>query len=244
MKRLNLVLLSAAIGLSGALSVSAARADVLVDVYIYSGVHWGTNADAATLANASANNSAKYEFVYSGLDAIQWNNFNAQGGSNTGLDFLGAANLGNITGWNNSLGFGSEAAFLAQTLSSKGDGTSAFFDITGAIIGTASFGPAAQITHDDGATFTVGSDILVNSPKETVQTTDGFGPAGPYTNAAFQLLYVEGNGSPAILDVRTDSPNLTTSVPEPSTWAMLIIGFAGVGFMAYRRKTQPALRLV
>ena len=25
-------------------------------------------------------------------------------------------------------------------------------------------------------------------------------------------------------------------VPEPSTWAMIILGFAGVGFMAYRRK--------
>jgi hypothetical protein len=26
------------------------------------------------------------------------------------------------------------------------------------------------------------------------------------------------------------------AVPEPSTWAMLILGFAGLGFMAYRRK--------
>jgi hypothetical protein len=25
-------------------------------------------------------------------------------------------------------------------------------------------------------------------------------------------------------------------VPEPSTWAMMILGFGGVGFMAYRRK--------
>ena len=31
------------------------------------------------------------------------------------------------------------------------------------------------------------------------------------------------------------------AVPEPSTWAMLILGFAGVGFMAYRRKSQPAV---
>jgi PEP-CTERM motif len=34
---------------------------------------------------------------------------------------------------------------------------------------------------------------------------------------------------------------VTTSVPEPSTWAMLLLGFAGVGFMAYRRKLKPAL---
>jgi PEP-CTERM motif len=32
-----------------------------------------------------------------------------------------------------------------------------------------------------------------------------------------------------------------TSVPEPSTWAMLILGFAGIGFMAYCRKSKPAL---
>jgi hypothetical protein len=30
-------------------------------------------------------------------------------------------------------------------------------------------------------------------------------------------------------------------VPEPSTWAMLLLGFAGIGLMAYRRKSKPAL---
>lgn len=35
-----------------------------------------------------------------------------------------------------------------------------------------------------------------------------------------------------------------SSVPEPSTWAMMIFGFLGVGFMAYRRKQNgPALRI-
>jgi hypothetical protein len=31
------------------------------------------------------------------------------------------------------------------------------------------------------------------------------------------------------------------AVPEPSTWAMLLLGFASIGFMAYRRKSKPAL---
>jgi hypothetical protein len=31
------------------------------------------------------------------------------------------------------------------------------------------------------------------------------------------------------------------AIPEPSTWAMLILGFAGIGLMAYRRKPRPAL---
>jgi hypothetical protein len=35
--------------------------------------------------------------------------------------------------------------------------------------------------------------------------------------------------------------NAVGDVPEPSTWAMMILGFAGVGFMAYRRKSKPAL---
>jgi len=33
---------------------------------------------------------------------------------------------------------------------------------------------------------------------------------------------------------------VSPGVPEPSTWAMMILGFGGVGFMAYRRRTQRA----
>jgi hypothetical protein len=35
--------------------------------------------------------------------------------------------------------------------------------------------------------------------------------------------------------------NFASPVPEPSTWAMMILGFTGVGFMAYRRKSKRAL---
>jgi PEP-CTERM motif-containing protein len=35
--------------------------------------------------------------------------------------------------------------------------------------------------------------------------------------------------------------DVSTSVPEPSTWAMMLLGFASLGFMAYRRKSNPAL---
>jgi uncharacterized protein YjiS (DUF1127 family) len=37
---------------------------------------------------------------------------------------------------------------------------------------------------------------------------------------------------------------VAAAVPEPSTWAMMILGFAGVGFMAYRRKSRPVLTAV
>ena len=31
------------------------------------------------------------------------------------------------------------------------------------------------------------------------------------------------------------------AVPEPATWAMMLLGFAGLGFMAHRRKSKPSL---
>jgi len=36
---------------------------------------------------------------------------------------------------------------------------------------------------------------------------------------------------------------MASPVPEPSTWAMMILGFCGLGFMAYRRTAKPTLRL-
>jgi hypothetical protein len=34
---------------------------------------------------------------------------------------------------------------------------------------------------------------------------------------------------------------ITTSVPEPSTWAMMLLGFAGLGFMGYRHRIVAML---
>ena len=35
--------------------------------------------------------------------------------------------------------------------------------------------------------------------------------------------------------------NPVASVPEPSTWAMMALGFAGIGAMTYRRRKSPML---
>jgi hypothetical protein len=46
------------------------------------------------------------------------------------------------------------------------------------------------------------------------------------------------------IEAEFDFSLLEGGVPEPSTWAMVILGFLGVGFMAYRRKqTGPAVRV-
>jgi hypothetical protein len=39
-----------------------------------------------------------------------------------------------------------------------------------------------------------------------------------------------------LFSVEVDS--VASAVPEPSTWAMMILGFAGIGFMSYRRSRK------
>jgi hypothetical protein len=62
-----------------------------------------------------------------------------------------------------------------------------------------------------------------------------FGPAVCGTTANF----VSNDGADSF--VAFDA--LTPGVPEASSWAMMILGFFGIGFMAYRRKGQGAFRL-
>jgi hypothetical protein len=45
-----------------------------------------------------------------------------------------------------------------------------------------------------------------------------------------------------LIDQAGDTTRISP-IPEPSTWAMMILGFVGVGFMAYRRKNKSVFRL-
>jgi hypothetical protein len=62
---------------------------------------------------------------------------------------------------------------------------------------------------------------------------------GPFAGFEFTGLGNPNNGYAA--DVVVDNFSISTTVPGPSTWAMMILGFAGIGFMAYRRKAKPVL---
>lgn len=46
-------------------------------------------------------------------------------------------------------------------------------------------------------------------------------------------------GATVVFDVATT----TTAVPEPATWALLLIGFAGIGYAGYRRSANRKLAL-
>jgi hypothetical protein len=58
----------------------------------------------------------------------------------------------------------------------------------------------------------------------------------------FSLYDPDPSGFSAIPEIgNVDIGTAVTSVPEPSTWAMMLLGFCGLGFMAHRRRN--ALRL-
>ncbi len=75
-----------------------------------------------------------------------------------------------------------------------------------------------------------------------------FGAAQHFTYAggSFDLqiqdvILQTGRRQPGDAEFLVGTFSAVSAVPEPSTWAMMILGFAGVGFMAYRRRNQGAV---
>jgi hypothetical protein len=83
------------------------------------------------------------------------------------------------------------------------------------------------------------SDFSLASNGNSGATTIGFAATGNIvTISAITGL----PGFDFFIDnIHFNEPLVLSGVPEPSTWAMMILGFAGVGFMAYRRKNKLAM---
>jgi hypothetical protein len=97
--------------------------------------------------------------------------------------------------------------------------------------GSASFSAALQ---GEIVFFQGGIDINFG-PGETVTSS-----AGTFDLTVHDLILTSLNSSGEITGTITD---YVAAVPEPSTWAMMILGFFGIGFLGYRRSHQQALRL-
>jgi hypothetical protein len=102
---------------------------------------------------------------------------------------------------------------------------------------------AGSISNDLGALIYNSSDpgngqsgFLIDVSLDEYAALNAVLAGGPDLRVGISASLSEATGGP-------DSFNaiVATAVPEPSTWAMMILGFAGVGFMAYRRKSKPAM---
>lgn len=97
-------------------------------------------------------------------------------------------------------------------------------------------GPNLTVRHDDGIEVVYGN---IGGPAYT-----GFNPnvTAPITESGscslctfpgqVGIVYNEAGGPPGVLQV--------TSVPEPATWALMLIGFGGLGVAARRSRSMAA----
>ena len=72
--------------------------------------------------------------------------------------------------------------------------------------------------------------------------------SGPFSSGYRQEAALGQTGELALNSgkqpwIMVSEVDFNAAVPEPSTWIMMIAGFAGLGFMAYRRKAKPALAI-
>jgi len=104
--------------------------------------------------------------------------------------------------------------------------------------GHSSFSITAPETLEVGYQYSLTLDLYVNANTNVGGTSDTQSGKvdpmitfeNPLDASLYNLVISPGVGNSPV-----------SAVPEPSTWAMMILGFAGVGFMAYRRKSKPAL---
>jgi hypothetical protein len=95
------------------------------------------------------------------------------------------------------------------------------------------------------------SGSIVLNGATTLASLPGLGDPTDNFNNLHPVSFVADVGTDTLDFVITDTgPPLAfrfevgqvSAVPEPATWAMMILGFLGVGFVAYRRKSNPGFR--
>jgi hypothetical protein len=87
-------------------------------------------------------------------------------------------------------------------------------------------------------TVTIGTQSFTFTPSNST----GYTPETLFfTNVSGPLSFTDSGPSNQQGNL-LDNVVVTTGVPEPSTWAMMILGFLGIGFVAYRQKSRVSVR--
>jgi hypothetical protein len=182
---------------------------------------------------------------------LQWwsaGNYNNSGGTTT---VTSTTNAG-VPPLFNNLGAGSHQLFSDTTFFPPGgtgsNDTSSF--LTAEFKGTATVGAGNTLSFtgsvDDNVMIyyragTTGAYTLLAITPDFLSNQAAFDftslALGPGTYQ-FEVFYADRSSTQASLTLDAD---VTAAVPEPSTWAMMILGFFGLGFMAYRKNSAVRL---
>lgn len=126
------------------------------------------------------------------------------------------------------------ASDLSRVLDAPGAGGT-MLELTGLV--SVTNGQSFTVQHDDGLQLQIGSVLVVNTPGPTSPTLTTVTYTGPTGTFAFDLVYGECCGAPAVL--ATSLP-LLGPVPEPDTYGMLLSGLGIMAFVGRRRRKQAA----
>ena len=107
-------------------------------------------------------------------------------------------------------------------------------------------GPTTESDFFNGTTNTLGT--LLDTASFPAGTTNA--TVGPLFNTVGPALTADAQQYMITFSAPVESANDTiqtisrAAIPEPSTWAMMLLGFAGLGFVSYRkaksRRTEPS----
>jgi PEP-CTERM motif len=92
----------------------------------------------------------------------------------------------------------------------------------------------------------INTGLYLNIPNNPSDSTGYGGPNAFFTNISADLTSltvnfitpIAANGGTDIFSLESAAKvnNIVVGTPEPSTWAMMLAGFAGMGFIAYRKR--------
>jgi hypothetical protein len=210
---------------------------------------------AALLAATAASSAASAAPIVTNGSFEETANFVADGNNTMSL-LAGSTAMAGWTVTNGTLAWIGPTNPFGLTAQSGGY----FLDLTGyhdnVPYGGVSQSIATTIGGQYALSFYLGSSAQYGVPDSIVATADSttgtFTSSNPTTNNVWQLetLLFIATSTSTVISLVGNSGNqyigldnvAVTAVPEPSTWALMILGFMGVGLMAYRRKNTSAFR--
>jgi hypothetical protein len=167
--------------------------------------------------------------------------------SETGIDVTasgsGAIDLAGLT----FITSGATLSQVAPTFATEATGGAGNVDEYSGATGPFSFGPGVFKSATTGAGDLVGIQVLPGSG--FIFVPQGYASGAPlsdtatYASQSFATLgltpgvYLYNFGSS--MDADSFTIKVGAPVPEPSTWAMMLAGFAGLGYAGYRRAGEP-----
>ena len=109
---------------------------------------------------------------------------------------------------------------------------------------TINFKGGSSITYSGADLATISGEPDPTDIPGGPATIDGSQTNGrwTFTDPSNDIVGITVSNGSAISSNSFEIAQIATSVPEPSTWAMMLLGFAGLGFAGYRRakRNSPA----